>query len=414
MKPPRHLSAGEVADLLQILGLEIGASEQTVKTQYRELAKKHHPDRNHGSVSLKKKGEEQLKKINVAYERVMAHFAATHEVIDNLFNRKAAENHERQEREAQRSRQNEERRRREEESKRREAERLRRREERKREAERLAARRAIRERKKRVVAKVQAMAALRIAEAQYMLGQMFESGHLVNRHVGNAIGWYRLAAEQGHAGAQIRMGYNSERVGDWEEAAMWYRLALAQSDDGIQSSEEPTSVTPEMNAAFRELVARLSSLAERGNQEFQTLHRQVLSLKPDTAEFYHFIGQVFGSGRVVSKNEAMEGKYYRLAVALGYAEAQADLAFLYEWGNGVQRDELEAIRLYELAVLQGVERAEEPLRLLRDYCETKLGVDLLSLSVFHDVRKLRRSLALRGFATRWRNKPMDPDSFGSC
>ena len=48
----------------EILGLSTNASEEEIKTAYRKLAKKYHPDRNPGD----KGAEEKFKKIAEAYE----------------------------------------------------------------------------------------------------------------------------------------------------------------------------------------------------------------------------------------------------------------------------------------------------------------------------------------------------------
>jgi len=51
-------------DYYEILGVKRDASEQELKKAYRQLALKHHPDRNPGS----KPSEEKFKEINEAYE----------------------------------------------------------------------------------------------------------------------------------------------------------------------------------------------------------------------------------------------------------------------------------------------------------------------------------------------------------
>jgi curved DNA-binding protein len=54
----------EYKDYYQTLGVEKKASESEIKRAYRNLAKKHHPDRNPGD----KKAEEKFKEINEAYQ----------------------------------------------------------------------------------------------------------------------------------------------------------------------------------------------------------------------------------------------------------------------------------------------------------------------------------------------------------
>ena len=51
----------------------------------------------------------------------------------------------------------------------------------------------------------------------------------VGQNHAEAVRWYRLAAEQGHAGAQISLGLILEGEDD-AEAVRWYRLAADQGD----------------------------------------------------------------------------------------------------------------------------------------------------------------------------------------
>ena len=54
-------------EALCILGLELPLTAESIKTRYKELAKKHHPDLNHGDP----KSEELLKQINMSYTILM-------------------------------------------------------------------------------------------------------------------------------------------------------------------------------------------------------------------------------------------------------------------------------------------------------------------------------------------------------
>ena len=72
------------------------------------------------------------------------------------------------------------------------------------------------------------------ARAQHNLGVMYENGEGVAQDYAEAVRWYRLAAEQGYANAQINLGgmyYNGEGVPqDYVQAHMWSNLAAAQGN----------------------------------------------------------------------------------------------------------------------------------------------------------------------------------------
>ena len=55
-------------DPYTVLGLSPGASSDEVKTAYRKLAKKYHPDLNPGSVEA----EQKMKEINEAYDIIVS------------------------------------------------------------------------------------------------------------------------------------------------------------------------------------------------------------------------------------------------------------------------------------------------------------------------------------------------------
>ena len=72
------------------------------------------------------------------------------------------------------------------------------------------------------------------AEAQLVLGYIYEEGLGVPEDDAEAVRWYRLAAEQGDAAAQFNLGLmyaNGEGVPeDDAEAIRWYRLAAEQGN----------------------------------------------------------------------------------------------------------------------------------------------------------------------------------------
>ncbi len=76
------------------------------------------------------------------------------------------------------------------------------------------------------------------AEAQYMLGVMYDGGDGVPQDAAEAVRWYLRAAEQGDADAQYNLGVsyaNGEGISqDDVEAAYWYRQAAEQGDADAQ------------------------------------------------------------------------------------------------------------------------------------------------------------------------------------
>jgi TPR repeat protein len=76
------------------------------------------------------------------------------------------------------------------------------------------------------------------AEAQTALGDTYWSGD--EEHYVEAVKWYRLAAEQGDAGAQLSLGVmydNGEGVAKNDaEAVKWYRKAAEQGHAMAQST----------------------------------------------------------------------------------------------------------------------------------------------------------------------------------
>jgi TPR repeat protein len=78
------------------------------------------------------------------------------------------------------------------------------------------------------------------AQAQYRLGEMYDTGERVAADDAEAVKWYRRAAEQGHPGAQWLLGYKYEYGSgvavDNVESIKWFRRA-AEQGHGIAQFE---------------------------------------------------------------------------------------------------------------------------------------------------------------------------------
>lgn len=62
---------GKSREMMRILDLQPGFSEDQLKMQYKQMAKRHHPDLNNGD----RRAEERLKRVNEAYSHLKQKFA---------------------------------------------------------------------------------------------------------------------------------------------------------------------------------------------------------------------------------------------------------------------------------------------------------------------------------------------------
>jgi len=139
------------------------------------------------------------------------------------------------------------------------------------------------------------------AEAQNLLGLMYENGEGVKLNAETAAAWYRKAAEQGHGEAQLNLGAlyeNGEGVARNEAtAAQWYQRA-----------------------------------AEGGNMLAQ-----------------YSLALMYRQGRGVARDDRQAAKWFAPVAQHGFAVAQINLAFMYLAGEGVPQDAGKAVELFRAA-----------------------------------------------------------------
>jgi TPR repeat protein len=153
--------------------------------------------------------------------------------------------------------------------------------------------------------------------SQANLGNCYDIGLGVARDYAEAMKWYRKAADQGEAKAQVKVGDfymqntdDSQGVGvsDYWTAAIWFRKA-----------------------------------AEQGNIDAQ-----------NKLGICYFNG---GSGGL-EKNSTEAVKWFRKAADQGYAIAQNNLAICYCKGEGATQDYVEAVKWFRKAAEQGNDQAQ--------------------------------------------------------
>ena len=141
------------------------------------------------------------------------------------------------------------------------------------------------------------------ASAQYNIGVMYAGGMGVKQDHAEAVRWHRKAADQGHANAQCNRGLMLARglgVGqDHTEAVQWYRLAADQGHAGA-------------------------------------------------------LGVAYAGGTGVGQDHAEAVRWYRLAADQGNANAQCNLGITYATGQGTPAD------LCQAALRRGFRSHEKP------------------------------------------------------
>lgn len=140
--------------------------------------------------------------------------------------------------------------------------------------------------------------------------------------VADAMGAFRIAAEAGHAGAQVRLGFIHDISGAMTEAEKWYRASAEQGD-------------------------------------------------PD-GKFY--LARLLASDEVADPDPARALEIYRELSGSGYGQASVVLARTHERGGlGLPASAEHALQAWMTAAAQG--EAEAALRLHEIYKNGELGVD---------------------------------------
>ena len=176
-------------------------------------------------------------------------------------------------------------------------------------------------------------------EAQFTLGSMYEKGISVQKNEGEAVNWYRKAADQGHADAQYKIGRGVRK--DEEEAAKWYRKAAEQGHalaKGILTDFERRKAAKEQRKAVKEQ----RKAAESGNVDVQ-----------------YQLAVMYQNGQGVHKSDYEAKEWYQKAAKQGHADAQYQLAGLTDFLS-------DSMEWYAKAAEQGHTKAQDYLSKIED------------------------------------------------
>ncbi len=118
------------------------------------------------------------------------------------------------------------------------------------------------------------------AEAQHIVGEIYEKGLGTEPNFEEAASWYRKAAEQGFSRSMVNLAYFYEQgfgvEQDMAAALNWYRRASGASEDDLVFA---SAAREQMQA----LEAELADTLERAQRERRVLQQQVESLRSQLA-----------------------------------------------------------------------------------------------------------------------------------
>jgi len=123
-------------------------------------------------------------------------------------------------------------------------------------------------------------------------------------------------------------------------------------------SEQPVIEEPEFNSL---------SIYLEGNEAYDAKeYEKAFSLYKKAAEAGYApaqndIGYMYMSGEGVEENDVEAVKWYLKAVEQGLAEAQTNLGYMYDYGKGVEENDVEAVKWYRIAAERGNTAAQNNL-----------------------------------------------------
>lgn len=135
-----------------------------------------------------------------------------------------------------------------------------------------------------------------VADAQFLLGRMLETGRFRTRDAAAAAGWYEKAAAQGHRLAQFRLGAMYATglgvAADPAAAAGWYQKAASQGMAEAQFNLALLLLDQKDRAAHIDAAIWLSRAADAGLERAVAMRDDVLGKlpAPDRAEVERRLG----------------------------------------------------------------------------------------------------------------------------
>ncbi|MBF0159905.1 MAG: SEL1-like repeat protein [Magnetococcales bacterium] len=205
-----------------------------------------------------------------------------------------------------------------------------------------------------------------IIKAAVAIGDRYCQGQGIARDESEAMQWYRLAAEQGHADAQNRLGllYRDGKNGQPDENRMMAKIAAITPamPQQLLKNRLVGSLLEGASAVQSVLENRIGIGQQHNHREAIKWFR--LAAEQGHAQAQNNLGNLYrkGHGTQTNYQEALE--WYRRSAAQGYANAQNNLGNMYRIGEGVDQNHQEALYWYRLAAAQGHINAQKNMDLI--------------------------------------------------
>ncbi|MEE8321339.1 MAG: SPOR domain-containing protein [Gammaproteobacteria bacterium] len=207
------------------------------------------------------------------------------------------------------------------------------------------------------------------SQAQITLGIMYDYGHGVPADPGEALIWYKIAANQGvpivqhDIGVKYFQGMGVEQ--DYLEAAKWWDMSanagLADSQFNLGLMHYRGLGIPQNHSKATELF---QAAAAQGHGH---------------AQYSLAVMYAFGQGMDKDYQTALE--LFNKSAVQGVAQAQFNLGVFYENGYGLDKDMTKAKEWFQKAAATGLQEAVEKLAVLNSQKQTMQEEQPASLPV---------------------------------
>lgn len=213
--------------------------------------------------------------------------------------------------------------------------------------------------------------------ALFNVGHMYENGRGVPSDRSEAIKWYQKAAEKGHDGAKDRLLSLLEKKEEQLEISVGRRISEGMSNEGLtefeflSDSEEIATCLRKHVPNYRIIVTeeknkQKKSLAENAQKELasgETCEKRgqleaAFRHYCNAADFgdakgAFYVGYMYEHGEGVQRNIKSAVEWYTKSAEMGNRGAQHNLGFFYYSGTGVEQNLKLAYEFFMMAAKQG-------------------------------------------------------------